>query len=392
MSGLEDGAAGQRNPVAFISHHSSQIDAARHLARILERNGIKGWMAPDDIDPGMPFDKVIIEQIGRSDVILLLFCSRSDQSKHVKREIMLAEQNGKLIYPIRLETIQPDGLAYWLQDYQWIDWLDQRDDAIERMVATIRRQLSLPDKSAPEPTPEPAPAPSPPPAPPPPLVPPPPPPEPAPPPQTAPPPPSPEQRRPERASHGLDNKAIVGISVIGVFVLLVIIGLVAGSGQQQAPTQTNGAAPQAAVAPPVANYPATGIQPGLWESGVQVTQFNSSVPGVTRERLGNVANGTSSRDCISPQEAVDPTQELVGLARGGQGNCSSGGMRFADGQIGGTLACSQGVVHSNLQLSGSYTPTSMDLDFYVTQGAQQNGQTYEVNYTLHMSSHRLGDC
>ncbi|MCB2066566.1 MAG: toll/interleukin-1 receptor domain-containing protein [Erythrobacter sp.] len=152
-----------RVPVAFISHHSSQVEAARHLVRVLARHGIKGWMAPDDIEPGKSFDQVIIEQIGKSDVILLLFCSRSDQSKHVKREIMLAENHNKLIYPIRLETIQPEGLAYWLQDYQWVDWLDQRDDAIERMVRTIRSQLSLPEQAA---TAEPAAPPAPPPAPP----------------------------------------------------------------------------------------------------------------------------------------------------------------------------------------------------------------------------------
>lgn len=126
-----------RQPLAFISHHSSQVDAARHLARVLDRHGIKGWMAPDDIEPGAPFDQVIIEQINKCDVILLLFCARSDQSKHVKREIMLAEQQHKLIYPIRLETLQPQGLAYWLQDYQWIDWMDRRDDAVERMVKTV---------------------------------------------------------------------------------------------------------------------------------------------------------------------------------------------------------------------------------------------------------------
>ncbi len=139
-----EGSGENRQPIAFISHHSSQVDAARHLANALKQQGIKGWMAPDDIDPGQPFDRVIIEKIAESDVILLLFCSRSDQSKHVKREIMLAEQEHKLIFPIRLETIQPQGLAYWLQDYQWIDWLDKRDDAIERMVRTIRNQLNLP--------------------------------------------------------------------------------------------------------------------------------------------------------------------------------------------------------------------------------------------------------
>ncbi len=130
-----------QRPVAFISHHSSQGGVARHLVRVLARHGIKGWMAPDDIEAGRPFDEVIIEQIRASELILLLFCARSDQSKHVKREIMLAEDTGKLIYPIRLEAIQPAGLAYWLQDYQWTDWLDQRDATIDRMVEVIKRRL-----------------------------------------------------------------------------------------------------------------------------------------------------------------------------------------------------------------------------------------------------------
>jgi hypothetical protein len=67
-------------------------------------------------------------------------------------------------------------------------------------------------------------------------------------------------------------------------------------------------------------------------------------------------------------------------------------MRFTGGTISGALVRSQGVVRSILQLDGSYTPSTIDLNFSVTQGAQQNGQAYEVNYTLHMASHRLGDC
>jgi hypothetical protein len=375
MSGLEAKGAVRRDPAAFISHHSSQIDAARHLARILDRHGIKGWMAPDDIDPGMPFDKVIVEQIGKSDVILLLFCARSDQSKHVKREIMLAEQSGKLIYPIRLETIQPDGLAYWLQDYQWIDWLDQRDDAIERMIATVRRQLSMP--AAPDPAPEPAPTP------------PPPPPAPAP----LPPPPEPEPapaapRRPPavpRARYGLDSKAIIGLSLVGAcFVFLMILGAMAGG------------MPSAAVSGPFApqNYAATAIQPGLWESSMQVTDFQSSVPGLTRQALGNLGNGTTARDCIGLPAATNPAQALVNVVSSAQGNCTASDMRFEGGAISGNLRCAQGggMVHSDLNLGGSYTPTTMDMNFFVTQSAQQNGRNITVEYNLRMHSYRVGDC
>lgn len=140
-----------RRPIAFISHHSSQVETARQLKRVLATNGVDGWMAPDDIDPGRPFDQAIIEQVRTSDLIILLFCSRSDQSRHVKRELMMAENGDKLIFPVRLENIDAEGLAYWLNDYQWIDWFDRRDDSIQRMIDTIKRlvQINLPDELSP---------------------------------------------------------------------------------------------------------------------------------------------------------------------------------------------------------------------------------------------------
>jgi hypothetical protein len=155
-----------RQPVAFISHHSSQVETARKLKALLGQNGITGWMAPDDIDPGRPFDQAIIEQVRQSDLIILLFCSKSDQSRHVKRELMMAENNHKLIYPVRLEETAADGLAYWLNDYQWVDWFDGNDnDPIKRMIATIQQQAAVKDGGTAAPPPPPATAAAPPPQP-----------------------------------------------------------------------------------------------------------------------------------------------------------------------------------------------------------------------------------
>ncbi|RED16900.1 TIR domain-containing protein [Parasphingopyxis lamellibrachiae] len=145
MAQDNDEAAPGRRPVAFISHHSSQEKTARHLKTVLERNGVTGWMAPDDIDPGVAFDQAIIEQVERSDLIVLLFCAKSDQSRHVKRELMMAENNKKLIYPVRLEDIDAKGLAYWLNDYQWIDWIDRRDATIQKMIETVKKQVGYED-------------------------------------------------------------------------------------------------------------------------------------------------------------------------------------------------------------------------------------------------------
>lgn len=136
------GESSTYRPIAFISHHNSQHDVAVHLKAVLQKHGIDGWIAPDDVEPGVAFDQAIIAQVAKSDLILLLFSEESDRSRHVKRELMLAEEEEKLIYPVRLEDIDAKGLAYWLKDYQWFDWLDQRDATIERLVSMIQRQVS----------------------------------------------------------------------------------------------------------------------------------------------------------------------------------------------------------------------------------------------------------
>lgn len=138
--------------VAFISHHSGQHDTARAIKAALERAGMNGWLAPDDIDPGVTFDEAIMAQIGRSDFVVLLLCENSDRSRHVKRELMIAEEAGKPVYPVRLEPIAPQGLAYWLKDYQWIDWFDRDPASADRLIAAITRR----SEKAPAPSPIPA--------------------------------------------------------------------------------------------------------------------------------------------------------------------------------------------------------------------------------------------
>ncbi|WP_108791349.1 TIR domain-containing protein [Erythrobacter sp. Alg231-14] len=125
----------------FISHHSSKADEARQLKAALHDAGISGWMAPDDIGPGMAFDEAIVDQIKRSDAVILMLCERADQSRHVKRELMIGEDNKCPVFPLRLEDIIAKGLTYWLQDYQWLDWIDRSNENTNRLANDIRQQI-----------------------------------------------------------------------------------------------------------------------------------------------------------------------------------------------------------------------------------------------------------
>lgn len=123
----------------FVSHHSSKLDVALHVEKALAVHGISCWIAPRDVDPGEPFDREIQTAIQASSAILLLFCSRSDRSRHVKRELILADSAHKAIMPLRLEAVDPKELAYHLADSQWIDWLEQRDETIQRIALKAKQ-------------------------------------------------------------------------------------------------------------------------------------------------------------------------------------------------------------------------------------------------------------
>lgn len=126
------------SPVLFVSHHSSKLQTAEHVEKALSARGVKCWIAPRDVEPGEPFDRSVHKAIGDTDAMLLLFCSKSEKSRHVKRELILADQLDKAIIPLRLERIDPGELSYHLADSQWIDWLEQRDDVIDRIAAKAR--------------------------------------------------------------------------------------------------------------------------------------------------------------------------------------------------------------------------------------------------------------
>ena len=126
------------SPTLFVSHHSSKLATAEHVEKALAARGVRCWIAPRDVDPGEPFDRAVHKAIADTDAMLLLFCSRSEKSRHVKRELILADQLHKTIIPLRLERIDPGELSYHLADSQWIDWLEQRDDVIERIAAKAR--------------------------------------------------------------------------------------------------------------------------------------------------------------------------------------------------------------------------------------------------------------
>ena len=123
----------------FISHSSADAETARALVTDFENRGITCWMAPRDIPMGSSYQGEIVKAIEHCRAMLLLFSNAANDSEHVLREVELAAQNRKPIYPLRIDATEPaGGLRYMLANKQWVE----RKALGNRLVDTVEQLLS----------------------------------------------------------------------------------------------------------------------------------------------------------------------------------------------------------------------------------------------------------
>ena len=108
----------------FISYSHKDANAADAVCSVLEQKGIRCWMAPRDITPGVPFAEAIIDGIKGSKVFILVYSSNSNQSAQVIKEVDRAVHHGLAIIPLRLEDVpMTKQLEYYVSDVHWLDAL-----------------------------------------------------------------------------------------------------------------------------------------------------------------------------------------------------------------------------------------------------------------------------
>jgi TIR domain len=106
----------------FVSY--SQPDRARafEIVAQLEARGIKVWVAPRDIAPSAEWAAEIIEAIGASRIMVLVFSGASNSSPQVRREVERAVHREVPILTVRVEEALPTkSMEYFLSAQHWLD-------------------------------------------------------------------------------------------------------------------------------------------------------------------------------------------------------------------------------------------------------------------------------
>src|SRR5262249_53955434 len=106
----------------FISYSSKDKAIADAAVATLENKGIRCWIAPRDITPGVEWSQAIISGINQSRVMVLIFSGHANSSKQVIREVERAVNRGMPIVPFRIENLLPsEAMEYFISASHWLD-------------------------------------------------------------------------------------------------------------------------------------------------------------------------------------------------------------------------------------------------------------------------------
>jgi len=91
----------------FISYSHPDKAAADAACATLEQAGIRCWIAPRDIVPGMDWGESIVTATTGAKVLVLIFSQHANESPQIKREVERAVAKGLPIIPVRIEDTVP---------------------------------------------------------------------------------------------------------------------------------------------------------------------------------------------------------------------------------------------------------------------------------------------
>lgn len=125
----------------FISYCNRDETKALYVQRILHDNGYESWIAPSGIKGGEVWTDKLRDAIAASRLIVVLISGASAKSRHIPRELQLADEGRIPILPVRIEPVPiPKNIAYLLTGIEHIDF-DARAlvQAVDHSLRTRRR-------------------------------------------------------------------------------------------------------------------------------------------------------------------------------------------------------------------------------------------------------------
>jgi len=123
----------------FISYSRQDTKIVDHVVARLKSDGFEVWLDRENIKGGDLWRKQIVKAIHTSDAFLLMLSPNSTASDNVRKEVDLAENAKRRLFPFVLASVDlPEELLYQLSGVQWIEFYASPDESYQELVNILR--------------------------------------------------------------------------------------------------------------------------------------------------------------------------------------------------------------------------------------------------------------
>lgn len=128
----------------FISYSSKDKPVADAACATLESNGVRCWIAPRDVSPGVAYAESLVNGLSNSRLMVLVFSANSNRSPQVLREVERAVSKGLPILPLRIEDApMSQAMEYYIASQHWLDALTPPlERHLARLCESVKALLS----------------------------------------------------------------------------------------------------------------------------------------------------------------------------------------------------------------------------------------------------------
>ena len=131
----------------FCSYSRRDSDFAERIVNFVSSRGYSVWMDQSGIDGASIWTESIVEAIDESGAVILLVSSHSVNSPHVLKEISLAMEKNKVVFPLIIEkTDLPRTFQYLLAGIQQIEMNEAsfaHDEVKEKLIKSFESHLAV---------------------------------------------------------------------------------------------------------------------------------------------------------------------------------------------------------------------------------------------------------
>jgi TIR domain len=129
----------------FISYSRRDIELVNGMVTTLEQAGLSVWIDRERIKAGRTWRAQIVQAIDTCDAFVLMLSSHSAVSENVRKEIDLAQDAGRTVFILKLDSVTkvPAEMRYQLVGLQYIDLPGLGlQKAVAQLIESLKEHLA----------------------------------------------------------------------------------------------------------------------------------------------------------------------------------------------------------------------------------------------------------